>query len=234
MNFGHLRTFVAVADAGGVHRAADRLHLSQPAVSRQIQALEGDLGVPLFDRIGRRVQLTAEGEDLLWRSRRLLAEARSFAERADALKKGDGGILRVGATPQVIETPLAGFLGCFRTRYPGVEVELVEEGGTNLPGRLERGDVLLAVMAVDNERFDFRLLYPVYGLAVLARTHRLAGRRTLEVAELGTSRSCCSAAGSHPGTGSRPPAASRTSGRGCCWRPPPRTPRSPWPDRATG
>ena len=184
MNFGHLRTFVAVADAGGVHRAADRLHLSQPAVSRQIQALEGDLGVPLFDRIGRRVQLTAEGEDLLWRSRRLLAEARSFAERADALKKGDGGILRVGATPQVIESPLAGFLGCFRTRYPGVEVELVEEGGTNLPGRLERGDVLLAVMAVDNERFDFRLLYPVYGLAVLARTHRLAGRRTLEIAEL--------------------------------------------------
>src|SRR3954452_1236527 len=104
MNFGHLRTFVAVADAGGVHRAADRLHLSQPAVSRQIQALEGDLGVPLFDRIGRRVQLTAEGEDLLWRSRRLLAEARSFAERADALKKGDGGILRVGATPQIIES----------------------------------------------------------------------------------------------------------------------------------
>src|SRR4051812_31066199 len=184
MNFGHLRTFVAIADAGGVHRAADRLHLSQPAVSRQIQALEGDLGVPLFDRIGRRVQLTAEGEDLLWRSRRLLAEARSLPERGDALKKGDGGILRVGATPQVIETPLAGFLGCFRTRHPGVEVELVEEGGTNLPGRLERGDVLLAVMAVDNERFAFRLLYPVYGLAVLARTHRLAGRRTLEIAEL--------------------------------------------------
>ncbi|HZO84013.1 MAG TPA: LysR family transcriptional regulator [Verrucomicrobiae bacterium] len=70
MNFGHLRTFVAIADAGGVHRAAARLHLSQPAVSRQIQTLETDLGVPLFDRIGRRVQLTSEGEDLLRRSRR--------------------------------------------------------------------------------------------------------------------------------------------------------------------
>src|SRR6266480_4331624 len=87
VNFGHLRTFVAIVDAGGVHRAAARLHLSQPAVSRQIQQLESDLGVALFDRIGRRLQLTSEGDDLLRRSRRLLAEADSFTERADALKK---------------------------------------------------------------------------------------------------------------------------------------------------
>ena len=184
MNFDHLRTFVAIADAGGVHRAADRLHLSQPAVSRQIQTLEADLGVPLFDRIGRRVQLTSEGEDLLRRSRRLLAEAESLTERASALKKGETGILRIGATTQVIESPLAIFLDRFRELYPGVEVQLVEEGGTNLPRQLERGHVLLALMAVEDERFNFRLLYPAYGLAVLAKTHRLARRRTLDVAEL--------------------------------------------------
>jgi DNA-binding transcriptional LysR family regulator len=184
LNFAHLRTFVAIADAGGVHRAATRVHLSQPAVSRQIQALEADLGVPLFDRIGRRVQLTSEGEDLLRRSRRLLAEADSFTERAGALKKGETGILRVGSTPQAIESTLAPFLKRFRARYPGVEVQLVEDGGTNLPGRLERGDVLLALMAVDDERFDFRTLYPTYGLAVLSKTHRLARRRTLDVSEL--------------------------------------------------
>ena len=184
MNFGHLRTFVAIADAGGVHRAAARLHLSQPAVSRQIQTLETDLGVPLFDRIGRRVQLTSEGEDLLRRSRRLLAEAQSLTERASALKKGESGILRVGATTQVIESILAIFLDRFRALYPGVEVQLVEEGGTNLPRQLERGHVQLALMAVEDERFDFRLLHPAYGLAVLAKTHRLARHRTLDVAEL--------------------------------------------------
>jgi DNA-binding transcriptional LysR family regulator len=184
MNFAHLRTFVAIADAGGVHRAAARLHLSQPAVSRQIHALENELGVLLFDRIGRRVQLTSEGEDLLRRSRRLLAEAESFAERAGALKKGETGILRVGATPQVIESPLAEFLNRFWKLYPGVEVQLVEEGGTNLPARLERGHILLALMAVDDDRFDYRLLYPTYGMAVLSKTHKLARRRTLEVAEL--------------------------------------------------
>lgn len=184
MDFGHLRTFVAIADTGGVHRAAARLHLSQPAVSRQIQALESDLGVRLFDRIGRRVQLTSEGEDLLRRSRRLLAEAESFTERASALKTGETGILRVGATPQAIESTLAKFLNRFRELCPGVEVQLIEDGGTNLPGQLERGHVLLALMAVDDNRFDFRLLYPTYGLAVLAKSHRLARRRTLDVAEL--------------------------------------------------
>ena len=64
MNFRNLRTFVTIADAGGVARAATLLNLSQPAASRQIYALEAELGVKLFDRIGRRVQLTSEGEDL--------------------------------------------------------------------------------------------------------------------------------------------------------------------------
>lgn len=184
MDLDHLRTFVTIVDTGGVHRAAARLHLSQPAVSRQIQALESGLGVLLFDRIGRRVQLTSEGEDLLWRGRRLLAESESFTERASALKKGETGILRVGATPQVIETDLADFLNCFREMYPGVEVQLIEDGGKNLAGRLERGHILLALIAVDDDRFDGRPLYPVYGMAVLSKTHKFARRRTLEVAEL--------------------------------------------------
>ena len=184
MNFRQLRTFVAIADAGGVHRAAVRLNLSQPAASRQIHALEDELGVRLFDRVGRRIELTSEGEDLLRRGRRLLAEAASFTERADALKKGETGLLRVGASPQVIENSLAYFLDRYRRRHPGIEVHLVEDGGANLPSRLEAGHVLFALIAVDDERFPSRLLYPVCSLAVLPQDHRLAHRRTLDVAEL--------------------------------------------------
>ena len=120
MNLRHLRAFATIVDVGGVARAALRLHLSQPALSRQIHALEADLGVPLFDRVGRRVQLTSQGEDLLRRSRRLLAEADSLGERARALKSGETGILRVAATPQVIENLLAPFLIHYRRRHPGV------------------------------------------------------------------------------------------------------------------
>jgi LysR family cyn operon transcriptional activator len=120
MKLSHLRAFATIADIGGFARAAARLNVSQPALSRQIHALEADLGVPLFDRVGRGVQLTSEGEDLLRRSRRVLAEADSLGERARSLKSGETGILRVGATPQVIENLIADFLRQYRRRHPGV------------------------------------------------------------------------------------------------------------------
>src|SRR5215831_2324906 len=113
MNVDQLRTFVIIVESGGVHRAVARLNLSQPAASRQINALEATLGVPLFDRIGRRLKLTSEGEALLRLSRSLLGEVQTFHERAAALKKGETGVLRVAATPQVIENTLANFLGAF-------------------------------------------------------------------------------------------------------------------------
>ena len=110
MDLRHVRAFVAIVDAGGFGRAVARLNLSQPALSRQIRALEAELEVQLFDRIGRRVQLTAEGEDLLRRARGLLTDADLLGERARALKGGKAGLLRLGATPQAMETLLAGFL----------------------------------------------------------------------------------------------------------------------------
>src|SRR5262245_12416962 len=100
MNLRHMRTFVLIADAGGIAHASNRLHLSVPAASRQLLALEGELNVKLFDRIGRRLRLTPQGKDLLDRSRQLLADADSLVERARVLKAGHTGLLRIGAPPQ--------------------------------------------------------------------------------------------------------------------------------------
>src|SRR5215472_16068411 len=100
MKLTQLRTFVAAVDNGGVAHAAARLNLTQSAASRQIMSLESELGVQLSDRVGRRVQLTSEGEDLLRRCRRVLAEVDSIGERALSLKSGQvAGALRIGATP---------------------------------------------------------------------------------------------------------------------------------------
>jgi DNA-binding transcriptional LysR family regulator len=184
MNLRHLRTFVAVADAGGVRRAATRINLSQPATSRQINALEVELGVQLFDRIGRRVRLTSEGEDLLERSRRLLRDAEAISERAHALKSGHTGVLKVGATPQLIESMMVAFLARYQRRHPGVDVQLIEDGGIRLPARLERGDVHLAIFPEVNGRFEHRLLYPAYVLAVMAKGHRLKRHGVLDVMDL--------------------------------------------------
>jgi DNA-binding transcriptional LysR family regulator len=183
MNLRYLHTFVGIAETGSIARAGARLSVSQSAASRQILALEAELGVRLFDRIGRRLSLTSEGEDLLWQSRRLLMEADSLSARARALKGGHTGILRVGATPMVIENTLSAFLSQYQLRHPGVEVHFVEDGGLRLPSRLEHGDVHLALVVPD-ERFRNRLLYPVHNLAVLSSKHRLSRRRALDVADL--------------------------------------------------
>jgi LysR family transcriptional regulator, cyn operon transcriptional activator len=183
LNPRHLRTFVIVADAGGFARACARLNLSQSAASRQILALEADLGVSLFDRIGRRIQLTSEGDDLLQRARRLLADIDAIGERARVLKGGQFGTLRVSAAPQVIESVLAPFLPRYLSRHPGVEVRLMEGGEERLRGQLDRGEAHLALMS-PAERFHSRLLYPVHILAVLSRTHRLGRRSVIDVSKI--------------------------------------------------
>ena len=183
MNLRYLQTFVSIADSGSIARASARVNVSQPAASRQVFALEAELGVRLFDRIGRRLRLTAQGEELLRESRRLLMEADALSAKARALQGGHTGILRVGATPMVIEHMLSAFLGKYQVRHPGVEVHFVEDGGLRLPGRLEYSDVHLAIIVPD-DRFESRLLFPSHNLAVLARKHRLSRHRMLEVDDL--------------------------------------------------
>ncbi len=184
MDLRHLRTFVTVVDAGGIAKAAGRLHLTQPAASRQIMALEEDLGVALFDRIGRRVQLTPHGEELLQRSRRILDEAESLAERARVLKGGRDGTLRVGAPTQTIEAVLAPFAARFRQRYPGIEVHFREATADRLRRHMDRGEVHIGVLPASPGPVEGPLLYPVHVTAVLALSHRLARRRVVEVTEL--------------------------------------------------
>jgi DNA-binding transcriptional LysR family regulator len=184
MNLRFLRTFVAIADCTGFARGAARLNLTQSAASRQIQALEDELGLQLFTRVGRNARLTPEGEDLLARSRKLLLDADALGQRAIELKTGEVGVLRVGATPQLIENLLADFLSRYRKRHPSVEVHLTEDGGFRLPGRLERGDIDIALMPASDDGFHGRLLFPFHVLAIMPQRHRLSHRAVLDVSEL--------------------------------------------------
>src|SRR5688572_24475969 len=103
MDLRHLRTFVTVAEQGTVSKASLRLRVAQPALSRQISALEASLGVALFDRVRRRLVLTGQGEQLLADCRNILGAIESLGERARLLQRGDAGVLKVGATPQTID-----------------------------------------------------------------------------------------------------------------------------------
>jgi DNA-binding transcriptional LysR family regulator len=190
MDLRHARTFVTVAEVGTVTRAAVRLHVAQPALSRQIADLEQEFGLRLFDRVGRRLMLTGEGAQLLADCRHLLSAATSLRERAQALRGGDTGVLRVAASPQFIEGVFANFLHRYRERCPNVRVELIESiAWTDTLGMLERGDIhlgqnLLRAVAAGDKRFASRTLGVVDLLAASREPLKAARGDAIEIARL--------------------------------------------------
>jgi DNA-binding transcriptional LysR family regulator len=170
MDLRRLRTFVTIAEQGSVSKAALHLHISQPGLSRQLQELQQELGLRLFDRIGRRLVLTTEGEQLLGSCRNLLGYADALGEQAHLLRSGDTGSLVVAASPIQIESTFSTFLPRYAARYPNVQVKLVESAGANTLALLERGEIHLAVAVLDAGQADDRRLaiLPVKPLQLVA------------------------------------------------------------------
>jgi DNA-binding transcriptional LysR family regulator len=177
MELRHLRYFVTVADAGGFSKGAARLHITQPALWRQIRDLENELGLRLLERVGRQVRLTGDGDDLLRRGRDLLTRVDAWVDRARALKSGRTGTLRVGATSMTVESVLAGFLTQWGRRHPEIEVRLTEDSGSHLLDRLERGELQFAITVWGDRRFRSRPLFPAGVLAVIPSAYRLKAPR---------------------------------------------------------
>ena len=189
MDLRHARTFVTVAELGTVSSAAVRLRIAQPALSRQIIDLESELGLQLFDRVGRRLLLTGEGEQLLAGCRLLLNCADAVKEQAQLLRHGDTGVLKVAGSPQHIESVLSGFLHHYAKRYPKVEVRISEGTGSEILTLLERGEIhlgqnLLHAVKLDERHFGSLPLGSVELLAVCHPAMPLSRRRTFEVADL--------------------------------------------------
>jgi DNA-binding transcriptional LysR family regulator len=189
MDLRHTRTFVTVAELGTVSKAAQRLRIAQPALSRQIGALEQELGLKLFDRVGRRLRLTGEGEQLLADCRGLLNYAAGVEDRARDLRRGDVGVLKVAATPLHIEGVFSQFLHRYAERYPNVQVKVTEGSGLEILAMLERGEIHLGQMlphgvALDDGRFGSQALEPAELLAAWHPTMMPAGVGAIEVARL--------------------------------------------------
>src|SRR5215510_1058622 len=145
MDLRRLQTFVAVAELGTVSKAALRLRISQPALSRQIFDLEQEFGFNLFDRVRRRLVLTAVGEQLLGDCRGVLGQVGWLGERIRLLRRGDRGTLRVAAPPHTIESVLSRFLPRYAERFPDVHVKVIEALGFEQIAMLERGEVHIGI-----------------------------------------------------------------------------------------
>ena len=121
-----LRYFVAVAEELHFGRAAERLHMSQPPLSQQIRQLEAQLGVQLFERSPRGVQLLPAGEVLLAQAHSIHAELERTVALVQSTARGDRGLLRLGYTAASAFTLLPSLIRAFKKNFPGVEVVLME------------------------------------------------------------------------------------------------------------
>jgi DNA-binding transcriptional LysR family regulator len=192
MNLRHARTFVTVAELGTVSKAAERLRIAQPALSRQISGLEHELGLKLFDRVAGRLVLTGEGEQLLSDCRGLLNYASALGERAQLLRRGDTGVLKVASSPQLIEGVVSDFLHQYAERFPNVQVRLIEAiGWRDVAAMLERGEIhllqnLAHMVQPDDRRFASLALEPVDLLAVARVESTFGNRGAVEIERLAT------------------------------------------------
>ena len=146
MELRHLRYFVAVAEEQNVTRAAARLHVSQPPLSRQIRNLEDELGIKLFDRDARAVRLTEAGRVFLTEARSVLQRAEDAVERAKDAAGGKRGEIRVGYAPSLTVELLPRALKYFRESNPGVRVQLHDLSTQEMLSGLIEGKLHVAMM----------------------------------------------------------------------------------------
>lgn len=175
-----LTVFASVARHLSFARAAEELHLTQPAVSMQIKELEAAVELPLFERSGRSVRLTMPGEYLLVYARRLLATLKEASDAMARLRKVQGGRLTVGMV-STAEYFLPRLVARFRSQHPAVEMRLAVGNREELSGMLHANEVDLAVMGRPPRELDTRAEpFAAHPLGVIASPeHPLAGRREL-------------------------------------------------------
>jgi DNA-binding transcriptional LysR family regulator len=186
MNLNHLAVFHAVAQAGSMTRGAERLDISQPAVSKQVQELERALRVHLFDRIGRRVHLSQAGELLADYARRLFALAHEAEEAMADVRAAGRGRLLVGASTTIGTYLLPGVVAAFWRRHPGVELLVDIENTEQVHRRLAalELDVGLTEGFVEEEELDAEIFHRDELVVIAPPGHRLAGNSRVPLSAL--------------------------------------------------
>lgn len=181
-----MRYFIAVAELLHFGRAAQRLHISQPPLSRQIQSLEEELGVILFHRTRRAVRLTEPGLKFLDEARRTLLQAERSIEVARRAGRGELGKLEIGFAPVSDMAILPKVLGAFRQRIPDVEIRLHYLNTPEQLQALREGtiDVGLLRMPADAEGIVVETILREPIVLALPKGHRLCKRATIPLKAL--------------------------------------------------
>jgi DNA-binding transcriptional LysR family regulator len=189
MELRHLRYFVAVAEELHFGRAAQRLHIAQPPLSRQIRDLEREIGTPLFERSARGVELTHAGAAFLPEARLVLGQAERAQRTAQRAARGETGRLRVGFVEDATHSGiLPDVLSFFRMHLPSIGLSLLELDSSQQAEALREGRIDLGILSsppLDADRWlQTEVVHEEPLVAVLPQTHRLASKPRLPLRDL--------------------------------------------------
>ena len=184
MNVEDLEWFVVLAETQHMTQAAERLHTTQPTLSRSLARLEQEIGAPLFDRVNRRLRLNPSGEVLLRHARRSLLELRSATEHIRSLRDPDTGTVRLGFLHSLATWLAPELIRGFRARAPRVQFALTQAATYELTALVTEGMVDLAVTGPrpEGEGLGWHEIHREQLCLVVPRDHRLADRKRVDVA----------------------------------------------------
>ncbi|HKQ31415.1 MAG TPA: LysR family transcriptional regulator [Burkholderiales bacterium] len=189
MDIAALQAFLAIAETGSFSRAAERIYLTQPAISKRIALLEQELGAPLFDRVGRRVQLTPAGQALAARARTLLKDFDDVKRVITNLAGTIGGELRLAMSHHVGLHRLPPALQRFHDNYPDVRLDLRFMDSEQACQAVAQGELEIAIVTLPPQKdatlrleqiWDDPLDFVVSREHALARESNIAPRQLLE------------------------------------------------------
>jgi DNA-binding transcriptional LysR family regulator len=188
MELRHLRYFVAVAEEENVTRAAARLHVSQPGLSRQIRDLEEEIGFQLLERSAKAVHLTEAGRTFLTEARGVLLAAENAVKAARAKSGGAEGEIHVGYAPSLTVEILPLTLRKFQTEFPRVRVMLHDLSTEEMLSQLHGGKLQLALTVKPSRKtlrgLRFKELASYLVCMAVAPEHRLARARSIKLSEI--------------------------------------------------
>jgi len=189
MNFdlGDLRAFIAVAELASFRAAAETIHLSQPALSRRIDKLEDALGVRLFDRDTRNVELTAVGRDFARKARALLDNLDEMLLGVGNVAANRWGQVALACVPSTVHYFLPAVLRQYHERFPRIRVRIIDESANEVLSAVAHGEVEIGIgiTGSDEPTVEFEPLLTEAFVAACHRDHPLARHRTVTWAELG-------------------------------------------------
>ena len=192
MELRHLRYFVVAAEEENFHRAATRLHIAQPALSRRIRDLEYELKVQLFDRNRKRVRLSAVGRSYLADARQMLEEMQLAARRARSIASGEIGMLTLGLRDTLMHNRLVSrVIRELVSKHRDIALKLDPEADADMGSAILEGAVDAAFLYTrprDNPLIDYVLLANETFAVALPGNHRLARRRELRMIDLQNDR----------------------------------------------